>query len=140
MIILDTNVLSELMKLTPAPQVFVWFGRQVPTELFITSLTEAETYAGIELLPHGKRRNALMAAAENVFAKDFAGRILSFDSDAARAFAKIVARRRRLGKPIGPIDAQIAAIAELRGAKLATRNVVDFSDCGIDLIDPWHIP
>lgn len=138
MIILDTNVLSEIMKPAPSPRVSTWLAGQLATELFTTSITEAEIFLGIELLPRGKRRESLSSDAEAMFAKDLGGRILSFDSDSGRLFAKIVAHRRALGKPINHLDAQIAAIARLRGAKLATRNVADFSDCDIDLIDPWN--
>lgn len=140
MIILDTNVLSELMQPRPSPLVLTWVARQTAIELFTTSITEAEIFFGIELLPHGKRRSGLMVVAETIFVTDFADRIFDFDSDAARIFAKIAARRRALGKPISQADAQIAAIAKLQGAKVATRDVADFSDCDIDLIDPWNSP
>ena len=137
MIILDTNVLSELMRPKPSPRVAAWVAKQPATELFTTSITEAEVFYGIELLTKGKRREGLLAAAEAMFAEDLAGRILGFESDAARVFSKIAAHRRALGKPISHADAQIAAIAQVRGAKLATRNVADFEDCGLDVIDPW---
>lgn len=138
MIILDTNVLSELMRPAPAARVLTWVGKQLAAELYTTSITEAEILFGIELLPKGKRREGLLTAAEAIFSQDFAGRIFAFDSDAARAFARIVARRRALGKPILHGDGQIAAIAQVNGAKLATRNVDDFRDCDIDVIDPWR--
>jgi len=137
MIILDTNVLSELMRPKPSPRVAAWVAKQPATELFTTSITEAEVFYGIELLTKGKRREGLLAAAEAMFAEDLAGRIFGFESDAARVFSKIAAHRRALGKPISHADAQIAAIAQVRGAKLATRNVADFDDCGLDVIDPW---
>ena len=138
MIILDTNVLSELMRPTPSPRVMAWIAKQSATELFTTSITEAEIFYGLELLTRGKRREGLLAAAEAMFAEDLAARVLGFDSDAARAFSKIAAHRRALGKPISHADAQIAAIAQVRGAKLATRNVADFEDCGLAAIDPWN--
>lgn len=137
MIILDTNVLSELMRPTPSARVVAWVAEQAATGLFTTSITEAEIFYGIELLTKGKRRERLLAAAEAMFAEDLAGRVLGFDSDAARAFSKIGAHRRVLGRPISHADAQIAAIAQVRGAKLATRNVTDFEDCGVDAVDPW---
>jgi predicted nucleic acid-binding protein len=140
MIILDTNVLSELMKPGPSPQVTRWIAKRRATELFTTSITEAEILLGIELLTKGKRRDGLLLAVERLFAGLLAGRILGFESDAARFFSKIVAHRRALGRPIGHADAQIAAIAGTRGAKLATRNVADFSDCGVDLVNPWNGP
>jgi len=89
------------------------------------------------LVAVGKRREGLLAAAEAMFAEDLTGRILGFESDAARAFSKIAAARRSLGRPISHADAQIAGIARVRGAKLATRNVADFEDCEIDVVNPW---
>jgi len=138
MIILDTNVLSELMRSKPSPGVVAWVARQPAAELFTTSITEAEIFYGMELLTKGKRREGLLAAAEAMFAQDLAGRIFGFESDAARVFSKIAAHRRALGRPISHADAQIAAIAQVRGAKLATRNVADFEDCGLDVVDPWN--
>jgi len=137
MIILDTNVLSELMRPKPSPRVSGWVAKQPPTELFTTSITEAEIFFGIELLTQGRRREGLLQAAEAMFAEDLGGRIFGFESDAARLFSTIAARRRALGRPISHADAQIAAITKLRQAKLATRNVTDFDDCGIDLVNPW---
>lgn len=137
MIILDTNVLSELMRPKPSPRVVKWVSNQLEAELFTTTITEAEIFYGIELLAKGKRRGELLEAADAMFAQDMAGRIFSFESDSARAFSRIAATRRALGKPISHADAQIAAITQVRRAKLATRNVADFQDCGIDVIDPW---
>ena len=138
MIILDTNVLSELMRPKPSPAVVAWVARQPAAELFTTSITEAEIFYGIELLTKGKRREGLLAATEAMFAEELEGRIFGFESDAARVFSKIAANRRALGRPISHADAQIAAIAQVRGAKLATRNVADFEDCGLDIVDPWN--
>jgi toxin FitB len=137
MIILDTNVISELMRPKPSAQVAIWVAQQPGTELFTTSITEAEIFYGIELLGRGKRREGLLAAAEAMFSEDFAGRVFVFDSDAARVFGKIGAARRALGRPISHADTQIAALAQVRGAKLATRNIGDFGDCGIEVVDPW---
>ncbi len=138
MIILDTNVLSDLMRPKRSPRVVAWVAKQLPAEIYTTSITEAEIFYRIELLAKGKRREGLLAAAEAMFAEDLAGRIFGFDSDAARVFSKIAAHRRALGRPISHADAQIAAISQNRGAKLATRNVADFADCGLDLVDPWN--
>lgn len=138
MIILDSNVLSELMRPKPSPAVAAWVTKQPATELFTTSITEAEIFYGIELLAKGKRREGLLAAAEAVFTEDLAGRVFGFESDAARAFSRIAARRRALGRPISHADAQIAAIAQVRRAKLATRNGADFEDCDVDVVDPWN--
>jgi toxin FitB len=138
MIILDTNVLSELMRPKPSPRVVAWVAKQPATELFTTSITEAEIFYGIELLTKGKRREGLLAAAEAMFAQDLAGRVFGFESDAARVFSKIAADRRALGRPISHADAQIAAIVRVRCAKLATRDVADFEDCGLAIVDPWN--
>lgn len=137
MIILDTNVLSELMRPKPSARVVAWVAKQPGVELCTTSITAAEIFYGIELLAKSKRREGLLAAAEAMFAEDLGGRILGFESDSARAFSKIAAYRRALGRPISHADAQIAAIAQVRVAKLATRNVADFENCGLDVIDPW---
>jgi toxin FitB len=137
MIILDTNVISELMRAKPSGRVVAWVRSQPVTELFTTSITEAEIFYGIELLADGKRHDALLQAAEAMFAEDFAGRIFGFESDAARAFSKIAAHRRAFGRPVSHADAQIAAIAQVRVAKLATRNIADFAECNVDLVDPW---
>jgi predicted nucleic acid-binding protein len=137
MIILDTNVLSELMRPKPSARVAAWVGKQPAMELLTTSIIEAEIFCGIELLTKGKWRESLLSAAEAMFAEDLAGRVFSFDSDAARVFSSIATQRRILGKPISHPDAQIAAIAQVRGATLATRNVADFEGCDIHLVDPW---
>ncbi len=118
-------------------QVVTWVAHQPGTELCTTSITEAEIFYGIDLLGGGKRREGLFAAAEAMFNEDFAGRVFAFDSDAARVFAKIGAARGALGKPISHADAQIAALAQVRGAKLATRNVDHFENCGIQVVNPW---
>jgi predicted nucleic acid-binding protein len=135
--ILDTNVVSEPMLALPSAVVQTWWSQQQPGTLFITAVTVAEVLYGIELLPHGKRRAALLAGAELMFGKVLAGRVLPFDEDAARAFAAIAANRRGTGRPITDLDAQIAAIARSRGATLATRNTADFEGCGIRLVNPW---
>ena len=137
MIILDTNVLSEIAKPGAAPQVLAWFDRQPRLDLFLTALTQAEILYGIAALPPGKRKSGLEQAARTTFEQDFEGRILPFDLDAAQEYASIAVARRRSGRPISVIDAQIAAIARSRGAALATRNTSDFQDCGITVIDPW---
>ena len=137
MIVIDTNVLSELMRPTPSELVRNWVQRQYAEQLFTTTITQAEMLFGIALLPEGRRRSALAAAARQMFAEDFAGRVLAFDAAAAEAFAPIAAARRQQGRPMGAFDAQIAAIAASRGAALASRNVSDFLDCGLTVINPW---
>jgi predicted nucleic acid-binding protein len=106
--------------------------------LFTTAICEAEILYGLALMPDGRRRVALQNAVAAIFAEDFSGRILAFDSAAAKAFADLAAARRRLGRPIAEFDAQIAAIASAHGAAVATRNVDDFADCGINVINPWE--
>ncbi|WP_319420405.1 type II toxin-antitoxin system VapC family toxin [Pleurocapsa sp. FMAR1] len=138
MIILDTNVLSELMKSQPDLSVVSWIKKHKPTNLFITTLTQAEILYGLEILPIGKRRNDLKAAAISMFELDFSGRILPFDPDAAELFATIAAKRRKIGLPISQIDAQIAAIALSHRATLATRNVRDFEECNLNIVNPWE--
>jgi predicted nucleic acid-binding protein len=138
MIILDTNIISELMKATPAPAVLGWMSLRLPDDLFISTITMAEIWFGIELLPKGKRRDGLFREAEITFDRDFAGRILAFDEGAARMFGSIVATRRMQGRPIGIWDGQIAAIARCRESTLATRDTSDFEGCGVRLVNPWQ--
>ena len=137
MIVLDTNVLSELMSSSAEPTVLQWLGGQPGDQLFTTSISMAEIFQGVELLPQGKRRAGLLVAARTMFSEFFPGRILPFDEDAARAFAPIALNRRSQGRPISLFDAQIAAITSAHAATLATRNTADFEDCGIRLINPW---
>jgi predicted nucleic acid-binding protein len=137
MIILDTNVLSELMRPKPSASVIAWIARQPEAELFTTSITEAEIFYGIEVLPKGKRRERLTTVAEGVFTEDFSGRVYAFDSAAARVFSRIASSRRTNGRPISQSDAQIAAIAKTRRARVATRDVKGFEQCGVDVVDPW---
>src|SRR6516225_2675406 len=129
MILLDTNVLSELMRPTPSAKVVGWIEARPRSRLGITAITQAEILYGIELLPKGRRKSGLLAAAQTMFSEDFRGRVFPFNSDAAHAFAKISAARHTQGKPIS----QIAAIVQTLGAELATRNVTDFEGCGIKL-------
>jgi predicted nucleic acid-binding protein len=137
MIVLDTNVVSELMRPLPSNQVVRWTRSRAGGELFTTAITVAEIFYGIERLPGSKRRAAFEAAAEAILTDEFAGRVIGFDSHAARACAIIAARSRAMGKPISHSDAQIAAIVRVCGATLATRNLADFESCEIRLIDPW---
>ena len=137
MIILDTNVLSDLMRPVPTPEVVRWLATRPASSLFTTTITQAEILYGLELLPKGKRHSALQNIVEAMFEEDFADRILPFDSDAARVFPKVAAVRRVAGRPIAQLDAQIASIARSRGAVLATRNAGDFEHCGITVLNPW---
>jgi predicted nucleic acid-binding protein len=137
-ILLDTNVVSELMKPAPSPEVEAWLGAQPSAGLFISAVTEAELRFGLALLPEGARRDPLAKALEAMLAEDFAQRILPFDSAAASAYARIAADRRKAGWPIAQFDAQIASIAYSRNATLATRNTDDFEGCGVQLVNPWR--
>ena len=137
MILLDTNVLSELMRPSPAAELLRWFAAHSASQLFTTTITQAEILHGLKVMPKGKRRAALQLAVEAILEEDFADRILPFDSDAARVFPKIAGSRRALGRPMAQWDAQIAAIARSRGAALATRNSNDFEHCGVRVVNPW---
>jgi len=138
MIILDTNVISESMRPVPENRVMAWLDAQPVSDLFTTAITEAEIFNGIELMPASKRSKALLIAAERIFENQLADRVLPFDRTAARLFAQIFTSRKVRGKPIKPLDAQIAAIARAHNATLATRNTRDFENCGIHLVNPWH--
>ncbi len=137
MTILDTNVVSELMLPIPSPAVLSWVSAQPLDAFHATTITLAEILYGIEILPQGKRRSALLAGAERMFSKVLAGRILPFEEEAAHAFSRIAAGRRAQGRPMAEFDAQISAIAYVHGAVLATRNTADFEGCGIRLANPW---
>ena len=138
MIIIDTNVVSELMRASPDPAVLAWFAGRTADSLFLTAISEAELRTGAAILPAGQRRDRLVGAIDAMINQDFAGRILPFDSPAARNYADIAAARRTAGKPIMDADCQIAAIVRACGASIATRNVSDFEGCGIDVINPWN--
>ena len=137
MVVLDTNVVSELMRDDPHTDVLVWLDDQPTRELFVTAVTEAEVRTGIAFLPEGRRRRGIAEAADRAFGGLFASRVLPFDSEAARAYAEIAATCRAAGRRVSQADGQIAAIARSRGMAVATRNVRDFAEMGIDLIDPW---
>jgi predicted nucleic acid-binding protein len=136
-ILLDTNVVSELMRPQPNATVFAWVARQPRRDVYTTSISKAEIRYGIALLPEGRRKTAFAADAERMFRDDFADTLLPFDAAAAVHYAEIRSMRRRAGRPMTPLDAQIAAIALAVGAAVATRNVADFAGCGIAVIDPW---
>ena len=138
MIVLDTNVLSEALRPRPADAVKRWMEEQPSTSLFTTSICQAEILYGLALLPNGRRRSALQRVVAAIFEEEFLGRVLPFDSRAAEAFAQISAKRRTLGRPIAVFDAQIAAIARSHSAAVATRNVDDFSQCDLKVVNPWE--
>ena len=138
MILLDTNVISELMRAEPARIVLDWFGNHDAGDLFISAVTEAELRTGVAILPEGQRRDRLQMAIDAMIDQDFQSRVLPFDSAAARAYADIAAQRRAAGRPIAEADCQIAAVARATDASIATRNVKDFDGCGVRVINPWN--
>ncbi len=137
MILLDTNVLSELMRPKPDPVVTAWLDAQSVDDLHISSITVAEILYGVARMPDGKRKQALYDLALAMFEEDFAGNILPFDTDAAVHYADLVAASEARGKVADMADGQIAAIARLHGAQIATRNVRHFESFGVPLVDPW---
>ena len=138
MVILDTNVISEVLRPAPDAAVGNWMEKQAVAELSTTAVCEAELLLGAALLPQGRRRKELEQSIVTILQRLFVGRILPFDRAAANAYAEVASARRRIGRPISTLDAQIAAIARAHGASVATRNVADFADCGIDVVDPWQ--
>lgn len=137
MFVLDTNILSAMMSTAPAPEVAAWVSGQ-PTELLFTAaICQAEILSGLAIMPEGRRRLDLEAAARAMFAEDFEGRVLPFDTEAATAYADIFAARRRAGRPAATIDLMIAAVTRSQGASVVTRNVADFEGCGVSIVNPW---
>ena len=137
MILLDTNVVSELMRPAPAPAVLRWMDAQDPAALGTTTITVAELGAGIALLPAGARQQDFRARAAALLSQGFGERIFGFDLDAAAAYGDLLVQRRRIGRPPSGFDLLIAAIAHTRGMAVATRNVADFEGCNLPLINPW---
>ena len=137
MIILDTNVISALMRKEVDPVVVAWLDSQPTESIWLTAVTVFEVHLGLELLAPGRRRRQLEGAFARALDEDFEGRILPFERDAARAAALLAARRQQAGRPIEIRDVQIAGIAAARRAALATRNTPHFADLGIALVDPW---
>ena len=136
-VLLDTNVVSELMRKVPDPSVALWAAGQPLEDLFFSAVGEAELRYGAAVLPAGLHRESLASDIERMLSEAFGNRILPFDSDAARVYADIAARRRSAGRPVAPADCQMAAIAGSRGMVVATRNVRDFEDADIRVVDPW---
>ena len=135
--LLDTNVVSELLRSSPEPAVESWVAARPAAELHFSAVGEAELRYGVAILSAGRRRDALAVAIDAILREDFYGRILPFDSDAAREYAEIASARRAAGRTMAPADCQIAAIARSRGMAVATRNVRDFRDIEIEVVDPW---
>ena len=137
MIILDTNVLSALMRTVPEASVVAWLDRQPAESVWITSITLFEARLGMALLPTGRRRQKLEAAFARLLKEDLENRVLDFDSAAAAESASLAAERQKAGRPVDMRDTQIAGIALARRATLATRNVLHFGDLKIPIVDPW---
>jgi toxin FitB len=138
MFVLDTNVLSAVMGSQPVPEVAAWVAAQPEERLFTTTVCQAEILAGVEIMPEGRRRRGLEAAAKAIFAEAFDGRILPFDQKSAETYAEIFAARKRAGKPTTTADLMIAAIARAQGADMVTRDISGFEGCGLTLINPWE--
>lgn len=138
MILLDTNVVSELMRPAPEPKVLAWLDAQTAADVWISAITVGEIRLGIALLADGQRKERLAGLAEAMFEEDFSDGCVSYDMLAAADYARIVATRTRLGRPISVEDAQIAAIARSGDLTLATRNTKDFADIDeLPLVNPW---
>jgi toxin FitB len=137
MIILDTNVLSELMRANPDENVLAWLDSQHSQDLYTTAITVAELLYGVARLAHGKRKTALRGAIESMLEGELAGKILPFDGNSARQYAMLVAECESHGRPISSADAQIAAVCHAHDTMLATRNGKDFETTGVRIIDPW---
>ena len=135
--IVDTNVISEIMKPEPDPAVARWYGDERASVRFLTTTIEAELRFGLAFMPDSKRKAALLAALNAILEIEFANRIFAFERADALHYADIMAVRRKGGRPMAGADAQIAAIARRRGMPVVTRNVSDFEDCGLEIINPW---
>jgi predicted nucleic acid-binding protein len=138
-IVLDTNVISELARLTPDPGVLSWLDSLEISDVATTTVTAAELRYGVARLPDGHRKLELTVVIRGILTEDFHGRVLPFDERASVRYADIVAARQRIGRSIGVADAQIAAICRDLDGILATRNTADFEETGIELIDPWKL-
>jgi predicted nucleic acid-binding protein len=139
MIVLDTDVITEVMSPHPDPGVVVWLDEQPVSEVYLTAVNTAELRYGVARLPDGRRKSSLADRVQRTIDEDFPGRILPFDDEAATHYAHIVVERERRGLSISMADAQIAAICRSNSADLATRNTKDFAFTGIEVIDPWSL-
>jgi hypothetical protein len=137
MIILDTNIVSALMRSEPEPAVVRWLDRQPAESLWLTSITVLEVLLGLARLPAGRRQRALQAAFAGLLEEDLGGRVLDFDRAAAAASARLAAAREAVGRPVDLRDTQIAGIALARRSAIATRNTRHFGDLSIPVLDPW---
>jgi predicted nucleic acid-binding protein len=139
MVIVDTNVVAELMKASPAQEVISWMNDQDASALFLTTISIGEIGYGLEILPQGRRRLHLEQGFERVVVEAFTGRILGFDEEASRHYALVMGRRKKIGRPLSVLDGQIASIARAKGFAVATRNVRDFVECGVEVLNPFEL-
>ncbi len=137
MFVLDTNILSAMIRREPVPEVAAWIAGQTAESLFTASICQAEILSGIAIMSDGRRRRDLEAAARAMFLEDFEGRVLPFDMDAAVAYGGIFAARRRAGRPTATVVLMIASVARSHDATVVTRDLRGFEGCGLTLIDPW---
>jgi hypothetical protein len=138
MIVLDTNIISEIMRPRPSANVTNWLNAQAAHQLYVTAVTIAEILYGLQILPEGKRRRRLEHSFETFIANAFDQRVLVFDEAAGRKYAELMAYRKKIGQPMSLPDGQIAAIASVHGFSVATRNIDDFESCGLQLINPFE--
>jgi len=138
MILLDTNVVSEVMKTQPAEAVVAWLNGQDSERLFVSAVTIGEITYGLRILPDGKRRSGLRERFERFVVLAFDQRVLAYDESAARVYGELMGDRKELGLPMSVPDGQVAAIARLNHLAVATRNVLDFENCGIDVLNPFE--
>jgi predicted nucleic acid-binding protein len=139
MFVLDTNVLSAMMRPEPVPQVADWVAGQQINLLYTAAVCQAEILSGLAIMSEGRRRHVLEDAARAMFQEDFEGRVLPFDMAAAGAYADIFAARRRAGRPAATLDLMVAAVARVHRAAVVTRDVLGFADCGVAVINPWAV-
>jgi predicted nucleic acid-binding protein len=140
LILLDTNVVSEAMRVAPEPAVLYWLNASDASQLYLATTTIAEISYGLQILPEGQRRQTISARLEQFIEQGFAHRVLAFDTAAAFLYGEIMARRMRMGRPLCIPDGQIASIAKVHSMMVATRNTSDFEETGIELINPWGMP
>lgn len=139
MFVVDTNVLSAMMRPVLAPEVVAWVGGRDEALLFTTAISRAEIFSRLAVMPEGRRRRDLEGLATAIFAEEFSGRVLDFDERAADAYAVIFAARRRMGRPGAMADLMIAAITRSHGASVVTRDDGGFAGCGVGVVNPWAV-
>ena len=137
MLVVDTPILSELIGPNPNKRVLDWFDANPASDMYVTTITEAEIRIGLAYIRDGARRRRMNALVERLFERFFTGRILAFDRPATRTLAEFAAIRRSIGRPLPFADGQIAAIARSHDMIVATRNVKDFDGLQLQIVNPW---